>query len=100
MLPVGFMAKPTPAAPALPAPPPAQPSPAQLAAAARASLDETELQDTRGSKRDATARTPPPNSDLVHPNQSSQLRLPPAAVKKSRGEAACSAALTLVSPGR
>ena len=71
-----------------------------LVAAARANLDELELQDNRGSKRGATARTPSPNSDIVHPNPSSQLRLPPAAVKKSRGEAACRAARTFVSPGR
>ena len=30
-----------------------------LAAAARASLDASEMQDVRGSKRDALARTPP-----------------------------------------
>ena len=72
---------PKPAAPALPVPqpaiaafrwhsvslaafaPPGQHSPTQLLAAARASLDETELQDIRGSKRDASARTPPPKSN-------------------------------------
>ena len=43
---------------AQPAPPSQQPSTA-LVAAARASLDASELQDDRGSKRDALARTPP-----------------------------------------
>ena len=42
-----------------PAPPSQQPHLA-LAAAARASLDEFEMQDDRGEKRDAHARTPPP----------------------------------------
>ena len=98
MLPVGFMAKPTPAAPALPAPPPAQPSPAQLAAAARASLDETELQDTRGSKRDATARTPPPKPNPTNPNPTSPRMPAPAGTKKSRGGAACAAALAAAAP--
>ena len=98
MLPVAFLAKPTPAAPALPAPPPVQPSPAQLAAAARASLDETELQDARGSKRDATARTPPPKSNPTNPNPTSPRMPAPAGTKKSRGGAACAAALAAAAP--
>ena len=39
--------------------PPSQQPPSALAAAARAALDACELQDDRGSKRDALARTPP-----------------------------------------
>ena len=98
MLPVASLAKPTPAAPALPAPPPVQPSPAQLAAAARASLDETELQDARGSKRDATARTPPPKSNPTNANLTSPRMPAPAGTKKSRGGAACAAALAAAAP--
>ena len=49
-----------PPAPALVAPPPTQQPPLALVAAARASLDELEMQDDRGSKRDAHARTPHP----------------------------------------
>jgi len=103
----------SPTAQPLPAPPPpaslmAAPAPPgrpgldseQLAAAARETLDDSELQDFRGSKRDATARTPPPHSDLVHPHQSRPLRLPPTAVKKSRGGAACPAATAFDSPVR
>ena len=48
-----------PPAAAQPAPPSQQPSTA-LVAAARASLDASDLQDDRGSKRDTLARTPPP----------------------------------------
>ena len=40
--------------------PPSQQPPAALVAAARASLDEFEMQDDRGEKRDAHAHTPPP----------------------------------------
>ena len=55
------LAAPPPPALALAAPlPPSQQPPAALAAAARASLDEFEMQDDRGEKRDAHARTPPP----------------------------------------
>ena len=61
----------------------------RLAAAALENPDYMELQDSRGSKRDATARTPPPNSNLDDPISASQLRLPPTAVKKCRGGAAC-----------
>ena len=53
-------APPPPPALALAAPlPPSQQPPSALAAAARAALDACELQDDRGSKRDALARTPP-----------------------------------------
>ena len=61
----------------------------RLAAAALEAPDDMELQESRGSKRDATARTPPPNSNLDDPDSASQLRLPPTVVKKSRGGAAC-----------
>ena len=99
-----------PAAHTLPAPPPASllaaPAPPgqqrldseQLAAAARANLDESELQDHRGSKRDATARTPPPKSNPSHLRLANQLQPPPACLKKSRGGAACNAALAAAAP--
>ena len=99
-----------PAAPVLPAPPPAgllaapappgqqQLDPGQLAAAARANLDESELQDNRGSKRVASARTPPPKSNPSHPNPANQPPPPPPGPKKSRGGAACSAALAAAAP--
>ena len=48
-----------PATQLVPPPPPSQPPPSALAAAARAALDACEMQDNRGSKRDALARTPP-----------------------------------------
>ena len=107
---------PKPAAPALPVPqpaiaafrwhsvslaastPPDQHSSTQLVAAARASLDETELQDIRGSKRDASARTPPPKSNPTHPNPTSPRMPAPAGKKKSRGGAACAAALAAAAP--
>ena len=54
------LAAPPPPALALAAPPPpSQQPPSALAAAARAALDACEMQDDRGSKRDALARTPP-----------------------------------------
>ena len=53
-------APPPPALALAPPPPPSQQQPSALAAAARAALDTCELQDDRGSKRDALARTPPP----------------------------------------
>ena len=46
-------AQPPPALTLAAPPPPSQPPPMALAAAARASLDASELQDFRGSKRDA-----------------------------------------------
>ena len=52
-------AQPPPALTLAAPPPPIQPPPMALAAAARASPDASELQDFRGSKRDALARTPP-----------------------------------------
>ena len=71
-----------PPAPALMAPPPTQQPPLALVAAARASLDELEMQDDRGSKRDAHARTPPPAA-------TPSLRPPPAELrKKTRGAGA------------
>jgi hypothetical protein len=90
-----------PSPPALAAPPPAtqlaalappsqQPTPA-LAAAARASLDPSELQDFRGSKRDALARTPPSAPPPKRP--------PPAeSRKKTRGTGALQAALAAAAP--
>ena len=102
-----------PAAPQLPAPPPASqlaaPPPAppgrqmldseQLAAAARATLDDSELQDHRGSKRDASARTPPPKSNPRHPSLAKQPQPPPPpGPKRSRGGAACNAALAAAAP--
>ena len=76
---------------AAPASPSQQPSLA-LAAAARASLDASEMQDVRGSKRDALARTPPrPAAPPTRP--------PPAEPrKKTRGVAAFEAALAAASP--
>ena len=67
--------------------------PEQLVVAARATLDDSELQDHRGSKRDASARTPPPKPSLRHPVLADQLQPPPPGKKKSRGGAACNAAL-------
>ena len=102
-----------PAAPQLPAPPPASqlaaPPPAppgrqmldseQLAAAARATLDDSELRDHRGSMRDASARTPPPKSNPRHPSLAKQPQPPPPpGPKKSRGGAACNAALAAAAP--
>ena len=52
-------AQPPPALALAPPPPPSQQPPLALAAAARAALDPCEMQDDRGSKRDALARTPP-----------------------------------------
>ena len=77
-----------------------QTRPEHRAAAALEHLEDMEMQDTRGSKRDATARTPPPNSNINDPDSASQLRLPPTAVKKSRGGAACPAATAFDSPVR
>ena len=99
-----------PTAPTLPAPPPASlraaPAPPgqhrlaseQLVVAARANLDESEMQDHRGSKRDATARTPPPKSNPSHLSLANQLQPPPPGPKKSRGGAACNAALAAAAP--
>ena len=109
-IPPAFAPQRQPTAPALPAPPPAsllaapappsqqQLDPGQLAAAARANLDESELQDNRGSKRVASARTPPPKSNPSHPNPANQPPPPPPGPKKSRGGAACSAALAAAAP--
>ena len=72
------------------APPRQQPTLA-LAAAARATLDPSELQDLRGSKRDALARTPPSAPPPEHP--------PPAeSRKKTRGTGALQAALAAAAP--
>ena len=81
-----------PPAPALAAPPPpSQQQPIALAAAARAALDPCELQDDRGSKRDALARTPPPAAAPKRP--------PPAeSRKKTRGAGAMQAALAAAAP--
>ena len=82
-----------PPAAAQPAPPSQQPS-AALVAAARASLDASELQDARGSKRDALARTPPSASALERPP-------PPADARKksaSRGGRQLEAALACAAP--
>ena len=71
--------------------PPSQPPPSALAAAARASLDEFEMQDDRGEKRDAHARTPPPAAAPERP--------PPAeSRKKTRGSGAVQAALAAAAP--
>ena len=76
---------------AAPASPSQQPSLA-LTAAARASLDASEMQDVRGSKRDALARTPPrPAAPPTRP--------PPAEPrKKTRGVATFEAALAAAAP--
>ena len=82
-----------PPAAAQPAPPSQQPS-AALVAAARASLDASELQDDRGSKRDALARTPPSASAPERPP-------PPADARKksaSRGGRQLKAALACAAP--
>ena len=72
------------------APPSQQPTLA-LAAAARATLDPSELQDFRGSKRDALARTPP--------SAPAPERPPPAeSRKKTRGTGALQAALAAAAP--
>ena len=72
-------AQPRPALALAAPPPPSQPPPSALAAAARAALDACELQDDRGSKRDALARTPPRPAPAPKP-------LPPAEPrKKTRG---------------
>ena len=68
------------------APPSQQPSTA-LVAAARASLDVSELQDDRGSKRDALARTPPPATapeSALPPPLTHARGLRPAGVRASR----------------
>ena len=80
-------------APALAAPPPPSQQPhLALAAAARASLDACEMQDDRGAKRDALARTPPrPAAPPTRP--------PPAEPrKKTRGVATFEAALAAAAP--
>ena len=72
------------------APPSQQPTLA-LAAAARASLDPSELQESRGSKREALARTPPSAPPPERP--------PPAeSRKKTRGTGALQAALAAAAP--
>ena len=82
-----------PPAEAQPAPPSQQPS-AALVAAARASLDASELQDARGSKRDALARTPPPAAAPERPPPPADARKRPA----SRGGAQLEAALARAAP--
>jgi hypothetical protein len=52
-------AQPQPALALAAPPPPSQPPPSALAAAARVALDACELQEDRGSKRNALTRTPP-----------------------------------------
>ena len=85
-------AQPPPALTLVAPPPPTQQPPLALVAAARASLDELEMQDDRGSKRDAHARTPPPA-----PTPSP--RPPPAeSRKKTRGAGAMQAALAAAAP--
>jgi len=82
-----------PPAAAQPAPPSQQPGTA-LVAAARASLDASELQDDRGSKRDALARTPPSASAPERPPPPADARKRPA----SRGGAQLEAALARAAP--
>ena len=82
-----------PPAAAQPAPPSQLPSPA-LVAAARASLDASELQDSRGSKRDALARTPPSASAPERPPPPADARKRPA----SRGGRQLEAALAHAAP--
>jgi len=82
-----------PPAAAQPAPPSQQPSTA-LVAAARASLDASELQDARGSKRDALARTPPSAAAPERPPPPADARKRPA----SRGGAQLEAALARAAP--
>ena len=82
-----------PPAAAQPAPPSQQPS-AALVAAARASLDASELQDARGSKRDALARTPPSAAAPERPPPPADARKRPA----SRGGAQLEAALARAAP--
>jgi hypothetical protein len=72
------------------APPSQQPTLA-LAAAARATLDPSELQESRGSKREALARPPPSAPPPERP--------PPAeSRKKTRGTGALQAALAAAAP--
>ena len=59
------LAVPPPAAQLAALAPPSQQPPSALAAATRAALDEDELQDDRGAKRDAPARTPPHSRTLT-----------------------------------
>ena len=76
------LAAPSPPAPALAAPPPpSQQQPSALAAAARAALDACEMQDGRGSKRDALARTPPRPTAAPTPAPSAE----PARKKMAHG---------------
>eukprot|EP00321_Phaeocystis_globosa_P000015 CAMPEP_0118846688 /NCGR_PEP_ID=MMETSP1162-20130426/92588_1 /TAXON_ID=33656 /ORGANISM="Phaeocystis Sp, Strain CCMP2710" /LENGTH=618 /DNA_ID=CAMNT_0006778873 /DNA_START=60 /DNA_END=1916 /DNA_ORIENTATION=+ len=82
-----------PPAAAQPAPPSQQPS-AALVAAARASLDASELQDDRGSKRDPLARTPPSAAAPERPPPPADARKRPA----SRGGAQLEAALARAAP--
>ena len=82
-----------PPAAAQPAPPSQQPSTA-LVAAARASLDASDLQDDRGSKRDALARPPPPATAPERPPPPADARKRPA----TRGGACLEAALARAAP--
>ena len=77
-----------------PAAPPSQQPSAALVAAARASLDASELQDARGSKRDALARTPPSAAAPERPPPPADARKRPA----SRGGAQLEAALARAAP--
>jgi len=72
-------AQPQPALALAAPPPPSQPPPSALAAAARAALDACELQDDRGSKRDALTRTPPRPAATPTPPPPAEPR------KKTRG---------------
>ena len=87
---------PAPASPVAPAAlaalaPPSQQLTLALAAAARATLDPSELQESRGSKREALARTPPSAPPPERP--------PPAeSRKKTRGTGALQAALAAAAP--
>ena len=85
------LAAPPPATQLAPLAPPSQQPHLALAAAARASLDESEMQDDRGAKRDAHARPPPPAAAPERP--------PPAeSRKKTRGSGAVQAALAAAAP--
>ena len=85
-------APPTSSAAAVQPPPPTQQPPLALVAAARASLDELVMQDDRGSKRDAHARTSPPAATP------SPLPPPAESRKKTRGAGAMQAALAAAAP--
>ena len=78
-------------------PPPSQQPHLALAAAARASLDACEMQDDRGAKRDALARTPPrPAAPLTLPPSAEPARKKTA--RRGLGSAVAAAAPAAAAP--